>query len=65
MVNKCVYLYQYKTSGSVYNSRVTQWNTDIFDWPTKMIVAASQGYTTRIPFSVSAETREKARSKFF
>lgn len=50
---------------TVYNSRVTQWNTDIFDWPTKMIVAASQGYTTRIPFSVSAETREKARSKFF
>ncbi|MBQ8773067.1 MAG: LemA family protein [Muribaculaceae bacterium] len=50
---------------TVYNSRVTQWNTDIFSWPTKMIVAASQGYTTRIPFSVSAETREMARSKFF
>lgn len=50
---------------TVYNSRVTQWNTDIFDWPTKMIVAARQGYTTRIPFTASAETREMARSKFF
>lgn len=50
---------------TVYNSRVTQWNTDIFDWPTKMIVAARQGYTTRIPFSVSAEVKAQARSKFF
>lgn len=50
---------------TVYNSRVTQWNTDIFRWPTKMIVAARQGYTTRIPFSVSAETRDMARNKFF
>lgn len=50
---------------TVYNSRVTQWNTDIFSWPTKMIVAARQGYTTRIPFTASAETREAARSKFF
>ncbi len=50
---------------TVYNSRVTQWNTDIFAWPTKMIVAARQGYTTRIPFTASAETREAARAKFF
>lgn len=50
---------------TVYNSRVTQWNTDIFSWPTKMIVAAKQGYTTRIPFTVSNETREMARAKFF
>lgn len=50
---------------TVYNSRVTQWNTDIFSWPTKMIVAARQGYTTRIPFTASAETRNMARSKFF
>lgn len=49
----------------VYNSRVTQWNTDIFAWPTKMIVAARQGYTTRIPFTASAEIKEKARSVFF
>ncbi len=50
---------------TVYNSRVTQWNTDIFSWPTKMIVAARQGYTTRIPFTASAETKEAARAKFF
>lgn len=50
---------------TVYNSRVTQWNTDIFAWPTKMIVAARQGYTTRIPFTASAGVREQARSKFF
>lgn len=50
---------------TVYNSRVTQWNTDIFSWPTKMIVAARQGYTTRIPFTASAETRAMARGKFF
>ncbi len=50
---------------TVYNSRVTQWNTDIFSWPTKMIVAARQGYTTRIPFTASAETRQAARAKFF
>ena len=50
---------------TVYNSRVTQWNTDIFAWPTKMILAARQGYITRIPFTASAETREMARSKFF
>ncbi len=50
---------------TVYNSRVTQWNTDIFAWPTKMIVAARQGYTTRIPYTASAEVREMARGKFF
>lgn len=50
---------------TVYNNRVTQWNTDIFSWPTKMIVAARQHYTTRIPFTASEETRQMARSKFF
>ena len=46
---------------SLYNDTVFQWNRDIFDWPTKMIVAAKQGYTTRIPFTASAETKERAR----
>ena len=50
---------------TVYNSRVAQWNTDIFAWPTKMIVAARQGYTTRIPFSASKTTKEAARATFF
>ncbi len=50
---------------TVYNSRVTQWNTDIFSWPTKMIVAARQHYTTRIPYTASEESRQMARQKFF
>ncbi|MCK9493429.1 MAG: LemA family protein [Acholeplasmataceae bacterium] len=49
----------------VYNDTVLKWNTDIFRWPTKMIVAAKAGYTTRIPFSASRETKEQARAKFF
>ncbi|NLC94624.1 MAG: LemA family protein [Bacilli bacterium] len=49
----------------VYNDTVLQWNQDIFKWPTKMIVAARSGYTTRIPFSVSQEVKEQARQKFF
>ena len=49
----------------VYNDTVNQWNRDIFEWPTKMIVAAKQGYTTRIPFSTTNEIREQARQVFF
>ena len=49
----------------VYNDTVRAWNRDIFAWPTKMIVAAKHGYTTRIPFSVSSEVKEKARGVFF
>ncbi len=50
---------------SLYNDTVEQWNRDIFAWPTKMIVAARAGYTTRIPFSASAETKARARDVFF
>ena len=50
---------------TLYNDTVNQWNTDVFDWPTKMIVAARAGYTTRIPFSASAEVKAKARETFF
>lgn len=50
---------------SLYNDTVNQWNSDIFDWPTKMIVAAREGYTTRIPFTASAETKARAREVFF
>ena len=50
---------------SLYNDTVNQWNTDLFDWPTKMIVAARAGYTTRIPFSASAEVKARARQTFF
>ena len=50
---------------TLYNDTVAQWNADIFRWPTKMIVAARAGYTTRIPFTASAATRERARGSFF
>lgn len=50
---------------ALYNDTVTQWNTDIFSWPTKMIVAARSGYTTRIPFTASAEIKAQARATFF
>ena len=49
----------------LYNDTVNAWNKDIFAWPTKMIVAARNGYTTRIPFIASQEMREKAKSVFF
>ena len=49
----------------LYNDTIDQWNRDIFAWPTKMIVAAKNGYTTRIPFIASPEIKEKARSVFF
>lgn len=49
----------------VYNDTVNKWNGAIFEWPTKQIVAAKRGYTTRIPFSTSKEIKEKARDVFF
>jgi LemA protein len=49
----------------LYNDTVNEWNKDIFAWPTKMIVAAKNGYTTRIPFIASKEIKEKAKGVFF
>ena len=49
----------------VYNDTVSRWNQDVFAWPSKMIVAAKMGYTTRIPFTASKEIKQQARSKFF
>lgn len=49
----------------VYNDSVLQWNKAIQEWPAKMIVAAKEGYTTRIPFSASKEIKEKAKDVFF
>jgi LemA protein len=49
----------------LYNDTVDQWNRDIFAWPTKKIVAAKNGYTTRIPFVASKEIKEKAKAVFF
>ncbi|WP_339020551.1 LemA family protein [Spiroplasma endosymbiont of Atherix ibis] len=50
---------------SNYNDYVSRWNQDIQVWPTKKIVAAKQGYTTRIPFTASVEVKQKARESFF
>lgn len=49
----------------LYNDTINEWNRDIFAWPTKKIVAAKNGYTTRIPFAASKEIKEKAKSVFF
>jgi LemA protein len=49
----------------LYNDSVMQWNSDIFAWPTKQIVAARSGYTTRVPFTASAEIKAQARGIFF
>jgi len=49
----------------LYNDTINAWNRDIFAWPTKMIVAAKEGYTTRIPFIASQEIKAKAKGVFF
>lgn len=49
----------------LYNDTVNTWNRDIFAWPTKMIVAARNKYTTRLPFIASEEIKQQARSVFF
>jgi LemA protein len=49
----------------LYNDTVATWNRDIFDWPTKIIVASKAGYTTRIPFTASQEMKDAARGNFF
>ena len=49
----------------LYNDTVNAWNRDIFAWPSKQIVAARQGYTTRIPFIASKEIKEQAKGVFF
>ena len=49
----------------LYNDTINAWNRDVFAWPTKQIVAAKAGYTTRIPFIASQEIKQKAREVFF
>lgn len=49
----------------LYNDTISLWNRDIFAWPTKKIVAAKNGYTTRIPFIASKEIKEQAKGVFF
>ncbi len=60
------YLQQEITAArEAYNDTVNRWNSEIFQWPTKMIVAAKAGYTTRIPFAASKEMKQKAESVLF
>ncbi len=61
-----MYLQQEITAArEVYNDTVMKWNQDIFSWPTKMIVASKMGYTTRIPFIASKQTKDLSKSVFF
>lgn len=46
----------------LYNDTVLEWNTNIYKWPVKQIVAARNGYTTRIPFTASKEMKMRAES---
>ena len=48
-----------------YNDVVNEWNTLVYQWPAYQYVAATRGYTTRVPFSASKETKEKAKGVFF
>ena len=48
-----------------YNDTVNAWNRDIQTWPAKMIVAARNGYTTKIPFIAAQEIKDKAKKVFF
>jgi LemA protein len=50
---------------TLYNDSVASWNQDIFAWPGKQIVAATQGYTTRSPVTASQATKDAARGTFF
>lgn len=60
------YLQQEITAArELYNDTVARWNSEIFAWPTKMIVAAKAGYTTRIPYIASKEMKEKSEGTFF
>ena len=49
----------------LYNDSVLRWNSEIQRWPTRRIVAAKAGYTTRIPFTASKEIKEKSEKVFF
>lgn len=49
----------------LYNDSVERWNRDVQLWPTKKIVAARAGFTTRVPFIASKTVKDQARAKFF
>ena len=60
------YLQQEITAArEMYNDTVFRWNREIYEWPTKKIVAAKMGLTTRIPFTASKEIKKQAESVLF
>lgn len=48
-----------------YNDVVAQWNKEVNTLYIKQLVAAEQGYTTRVPFATTAEIKAEARDTFF
>ena len=60
------YLQQEVTAArEIYNDAVLRWNAEIFQPWAKKYVAAKQGYTTRIPFTASAEIKAQSEGVFF
>lgn len=49
----------------LYNDAVKQWNDTIQIWPANKIVAAKNGWKTRVPFAASMVIKEEARDSFF
>ncbi len=50
---------------AIQNQAINEWNRSVNAWPTKMIVAAKNEYTTRIPFATTSEIKQQARGVFF
>ena len=50
---------------ATYNNLVLRWNKEIFLWPTKQIVAAKEGYTTKITYNVPYELKVNANGGRF
>ncbi|MBO7614691.1 MAG: hypothetical protein J6T15_03225 [Bacilli bacterium] len=46
---------------SNYNNLVLRWNKELFLWPTKQIVAAKEGYTTEVTYTVLDELKVNAK----
>lgn len=49
----------------VYNDTVLQWNGEIQKWPTNKYIASKRKWTTRIPFTASAEEKAAGRATYF
>ena len=50
---------------TLYNDAVYAWNSAIFQYPAKRIVAAKHGYTTRIPFVAPKKNIQQAEEVLF